>query len=248
MISSMFFFLRAQKVGQRFCTAIAVVFLIFLSMSNTQAYADSYKTYSGTSAAAYAEDNYNVTYGSGIGENPFFDYETIGNYNCTNFASQAIIGGLINSTDPLTVYNNRKSFDVDKYGGVYRWYFWSAYDYGMAWNGAHALYNYAAGNLSTYKGLHFTFVTNDTPTTLMDYNSVQVGDIIFADWDNNDTMDHTMIVTRIDTWRTGYDKIRVTYQSPVNTPNRGLGDINIQYNYNAIFYVYRPLDYNPDGL
>lgn len=55
-----------------------------------------------------------------------------------------------------------------------------------------------------------------------------------------------MIVTGIDTWRAGYDEIRVTYQS-TNTLNRGLGQINEAYDYQAVFHVYRPIDDDPTG-
>jgi hypothetical protein len=94
----------------------------------------------------------------------------------------------------------------------------------------------------------------------MDYGAVEVGDIIFADWDHDGTINHTMIVTDYcHTWEycyysnedpypyRGYNRIRLTYQS-YNRTNIGLGDLNEDYNYQALFYVYRPIDYNPSGL
>ncbi len=55
-----------------------------------------------------------------------------------------------------------------------------------------------------------------------------------------------MIVTSYDYYtRFGYNKIEVTYQS--YNDSRRLGAINEEQNYKAFFYVYRPLNYNPNG-
>lgn len=74
--------------------------------------------------------------------------------------------------------------------------------------------------------------------------------IQFADWDHNGTIDHTMLVTDIQWWRFSYNEIRLTYQGRpgvVGVTGIGLGDINEDYNFQALFYVYRPTDYNPNG-
>ena len=75
--------------------------------------------------------------------------------------------------------------------------------------------------------------------------------IRLADWDHDGTIDHSMLVTNIQTLLPGYNEIRLTYQGApgvVGRTNIGLGDINEDNNYEALFYVYRPVDYNPQGL
>ncbi len=85
----------------------------------------------------------------------------------------------------------------------------------------------------------------------MDYKAVEIGDVIFADWDHDGTIDHSMLVTATKWWLSGYNEIRLTYQGRpgvVGVTDVGLGDINEEYNYEAVFSVYRPVDYDPDGL
>jgi len=86
------------------------------------------------------------------------------------------------------------------------------------------LYKYVQNQATyaTYRGLHFTFVTDDSPTRALDFSKIKVGDIIFADWGYHtytvdEYIDHVMIVTQ----KTGnsYEGIKVTYQS-------GGGNIN----------------------
>ncbi|MDI1445774.1 amidase domain-containing protein [Polyangium sp. 6x1] len=208
---------------------------------------DSYRTYSGSWAASYATNNYSRGYGTGTTQNPWTDYNWVPNGgNCTNFVSQAIIGGLLNNSSATTAFQSRYDFDSDA-GSSYSWYFHSDGDRAPAFTGAHQLYTYAKSNKSTYKGLHFSFVTNDTLQTALNVSLVKVGDVVFADWQHDGTMDHSMIVTAISSSYTGYNQIRLTYQTN-NTTNKGLGDLNAQYNKQALFYVYRPVDYNPSGL
>jgi hypothetical protein len=81
----------------------------------------------------------------------------------------------------------------------------------------------------------------------MDYDKVQPGDIIFADFNGDGTMDYIMIVDDKDWWRLGYNEVCLTYQSD-NKIDQGLGDINERMKHQALFYVYRLVDYNPAGL
>lgn len=208
--------------------------------------------------ARYAKENWNRKYGSAAGQNPFCSYASLNpGGDCTNFASQAVMAGLVGSSDPATVLSKRRSFQADRYSNGTRWYYESCGDKAPAWSGAHALYQYAAGNKASYKGLHFTLVTYDTPTKFMDYTKVQAGDIIFADWEHDGRIDHSMVVVSYDsrswpfTSNSGYNRIRVAYQNQDPYPatgDAGLGDINISHKYQAVFYVYRPTDYNPTGL
>ncbi len=229
-------------------TLMAMGMLILVILYGNTAFADSHTYYSASSAVSYATTNYNTSYGAG--GNPFGDYTNYGG-NCTNFASQSIIGGMIGSSSMTSVYNARSEFDIDAGGGSLQWYWINDSNRGPAFTGAHYLFEYARDNLPSWCGLHFQYVTHDTPSEFMDYDLVQVGDLIFADWDADGVKDHTMIVTGIQWWQLGYNEIRVTYQgSPgmVGKTNIGLGDINEYYDYEALFIVYRPVDYNPDGL
>ena len=224
--------------------------LFFANFAN----ADVYKTYDGTWAAKYAAKNYLQSYSSK--GNPFQNFEkrdSAGKLipdggNCTNFVSQALIAGFIQSDSMKTAFDNRYEFDTDYSSANYSmaWYYRSDSQRGPAWSGASKLYEYAKKNQATYRGVHFSLITNDTKTSFMDYNKVRFGDIIFADWEGDGTIDHSMIVTSYDFWtQRGYDKIQVTYQSE-NRQIR-LGEINVIYKYKALFYVYRPTDYNPNG-
>lgn len=193
--------------------------------------------------------------GSGWTTNPFCNREAQPpSGNSANFASQAILGGLVGSMDPGTVYAWRGEFQTDRYGySIYQWYHESCWLEGSAWSDAHKLYEYARNNRSTYRGLHFGLVTYDTPTAYMDHTLVRKGDIIFADWEHDGRFDHVMVVIDYNTAYSGYNRIRVAYQKGypkenLNERNKGLGDLNVWYKYQAVFHVYRPLDYNPNGL
>jgi hypothetical protein len=92
--------------------------------------------------------------------------------------------------------------------------------------------------------MNFTKQTNDTPTTALNFSKITIGDIIFVDWTNDGSIDHTMIVTGGTT--NGYSSTYVSYQSSSNTTpkkNKTLASLNAQFNYNNIFYVYRPTTY-----
>lgn len=212
--------------------------------------ADSHTYYDASWAVSYATTNYNTSYGSGGGQNPFGDYSGDYGGNCTNFVSQAIMAGMVDSNSLSTVFGSRYDFDIDAGAGYYQWYWRSDSDRGPAFTGANKLYEYAVYNAPSYRGLHFEYVTHDTLEEFMDYQSVEVGDVVFADWDHNGMIDHSMIVTGYQWWQPGYNEIRLTYQGApgvVGRTNIGLGDLNEQYDYQAVFYVYRPVDYNPSG-
>jgi len=231
---------------------LGIVFVVCSVLSVNDARADSHTYYNPNWASGYATAHYNTPYGSGNGQNPFHDYSSLSDGgNCTNFVSQAIIAGMDNTQTMSTIYTDRVNFDIDANGGVYRWYYRSDADRGPAFTSANKLHEYAVYNVPANKGLHFQYITSDTLTSFMNYQIVQYGDIIFADWDHNGTVDHSMIVTRFDWFQPGYNKIRVTYQGRpgvVGVTDIGLGDVNELYKYQAIFSVYRPVDYNPLGL
>jgi len=219
------------------------------------------RTYDKEWAKKYALNTVYKRYGT---DNPFRDYPPewkevspgkwgyVGG-NCTNFVSQALVGGFINSDNPSTVFSNRTDFAADKTStGSLKWYWNSDADRGDAWTGAANLQYYAANNKETYKGAHFRFITQDTKTTYMDVSLVDIGDIIFADWKGDGSINHSMLVTRIDTGvkadktAASYNRIRITAQTD-NVDDKSLATINADHSYTAIFYVYRPVDYNPDG-
>lgn len=210
--------------------------------------ADSYRQYYVSYAVDYAERYYDEPYGSSGSNNRFHDYGYLANGgNCTNFVSQAIMAGLVRSTSSSTVFSSRYDYDIDaSSGSYYRWYFRSDGDKGPAFTGAHKLHEYAKYNYSHYKGLHFAYVTHSTPTDSLDCAPIQVGDVVFADWEADGRTDHSMLVTDRQWYHFGCNKVRLTYQgSPVGGKiDVGLGDIDT----GGVFYVYRPLDYNPSGL
>jgi hypothetical protein len=225
---------------------------VCLLLGSSVAFGDTYKVYDPVDAVDYAVTNYNTAYGGGVGQNPFTDYAGLAGGNCTNFASQTIMAGLVQSDTMSTVYGQRTNYDIDITSYPLQWYYVSDASRGPAFTGADQLYEYAIYNYPTYRGLHFDYVTHDTLSEFMDYELVEKGDIIFADWPPADgVIDHSMIVTDIQTWRLGYNEIRLTYQgSPgvVGKTNIGLGDLNEDNDYEALFYVYRPVDYDPSGL
>ncbi len=217
----------------------------FAANSNTCAnYYDNKCHYSSTNAVNYALsmiDNKN-TWNAYF---PSYRASELGG-DCTNFASQAILAGLIGTTSPQVAYNNSESFAIDSNGCTYCWYFKHESNASYAWKGANELYIYAEENANpSYKGLHFQLRTEDNPTQALDFSRISEGDIIFADWEGNGVVDHTMIVTR--KRYNGYYGIDVTYENADPHPvkkNVSLGSINST---NTIFYVYRPIYYTDYG-
>lgn len=244
---------------------------------------DIQRNYHGDSAAKYALKYWDWNNPTSQLANPFPDFETIGsNNNCTAFVSQSLIAGLMRTDSSSTVWDSRYAFDADK-GSQFSWYFHNLNDRGTAFTSANQLYNYAKASDTEYKsnakfdyrGMHFKYITNDTPTQFFDQvvpgstDMIEVGDIVFADWgcecqkaDYNctcdelvctgpdGTIDHTMLVTNIDNLPVsgaGYNRIELTYQS-TNRKNKKLGEINECHKYMSLFSVYRPVDYDPNGL
>ena len=227
-------------------TSVATFVLFVAACCLPQISRAQVKYYNASYAKTYALNNYNVPYGTGSGQNPFGGFLN----NCANFVSQSLVAGFTGKTTPSGVFAQRYNFTADRSSPL-SWYYVNSADRGPAWTGAKKLYEYAKSNKATYKGLHFKYVTNDSPSRRMNYDAVREGDVIFADWESDGTIDHVMIVTKfyssLFSLYRGYNRIRVTYQSE-NKTNRGLEDINKQYNYKVSFFVYRPTDYNPRGL
>lgn len=194
-------------------------------------------------AVQYALNNWNFT----KNDSPF-PYYNGASANCTNFVSQAILAGLVGSTSRYTIWNVRQDYSADSGSGSHlEWFFNSSGDRGPAWTGAEKMYEYAVNNNASYKGLHFNYITHDTPTSFMEYRKVKEGDVIFVDWTGDGTIDHTMIVTQYTSLSRGYNKIRVSYQTE-ERQNKLLGKLNEEQNYQALFYVYRPTFYSDYGL
>ncbi len=196
---------------------------------------------------AYNTENPNDNIG---GTFPYYTGEAA---NCTNFASQAILAGLMGSVNKATIWSNRKEFNTDEDGGTYdqKWYFNSDSDRGPAFTGANKMYEYAVNNKNSWKGMHFDYVSDDE-TGVIDFMKVKVGDIIFNDWQRDGVIDHVMVVTIIDTSNTSnYGRIKVTYQS-VERRDRKLSDVYSQKNEEGFHYttsyVYRPTFYSDIGL
>lgn len=210
-------------------------------------------TYDGGYAATYARNNAWMAYGSGYNQNPFSSFPD----NCANFVSQAIMAGLTKKTNPSEVFYSRYDFLADLNLPVTspRWFFLNsgtkATDRGPAWSGSKEMHQYANSN----KALHFVFIASDTPSKrTLDPGSLRPGDVLFCDWQNDGTMDHVMIIERIDnSWWifNKYNRIFVAGQSNnhADTALQWIIDKNYQDNRTwASFRVYRPTDYNQAGL
>lgn len=191
------------------------------------------------SSCAYKPAN-SVSYATtnainGTGATGFPDYTGSGG-DCTNFVNSAIMAGLVGNTDPNTVVSNAKYFANSSL-----WYFkWgNPFARGPAWTGANDFYNFARTTRSV--GMKFDFITKDSPTQSLNFSSINVGDVIFADWTGDGTIDHSMMVTRIDA--RNYGGIRVSYRNSTGySPqvNRALSAFN---NSRIVFHVYRPTSY-----
>lgn len=214
-------------------------------------------TYDGGYASTYARNNAWMSYGSGYNQNPFNNFPN----NCANFVSQAIIAGMIKKTNPSDVFFRRFDFTADLSAPVSspRWFYLNPgsgpYDRGPAWTDARKLHEYANYNKASYKGLHFVFIALDTPSKrTLDPGSLRPGDVIFCDWQNDGTIDHVMMIERIDnSWWifNKYNRIFVAGQSNnhADTALQWILDKNYQDNRTwASFRVYRPTDYNQAGL
>ena len=215
--------------------------------------AQSY-TYSPVAAATYAASNWV----NGSNANPFPTFysggSSDGGGNCTNFASQCIMAGFVGSWHPIDVYQNRGHFVADIGGNPgTAWYFLSSGTKSSSWAGANNLYVLAKANKLSYKGLHF----QPNP---WDYRNVVPGDIIFADWEADGIVDHSIVVTGIDHYySSGWSGVFVAYQNSVPQNNRG-GSWSMQSLFNkhkldapatyqkAVYYIFRPLSYSTAGL
>lgn len=232
---------------------LKLVLLVTLLSCSVPAAAQSRFYYDGGQAATYARNNAWMAYGWASNQNPFTGFQN----NCANFVSQAIVAGMIKKTNPWDVYNRRYDFAADRSAPLStpRWFFISMNDRGPAWQGAKEMHQYAGYNKSTYKGLHFAFVASDTPwNRSLDHNKLRPGDVIFCDWEHDGTVDHVLMVARIDTsWfiLNRYNRIKIAGQSNNHS------DTALQYildkNYQDIkkwasFRVYRPVDYSQTGL
>ncbi len=205
-------------------------------------------SYDPSAAVQYAKAMYNVAYGGTGNAFPSFIGTAGVPENCTLFASQCLLAGLVGSSDPATVYAARSKFTADK-GSLVAWYMNSASDRGPAFYGADALHDYAESNKATWKGLHFSAVTAKTNGATIDYGALQAGDILFADFTGDGTFDHTTVVTEVKSfWNPlywGYARIRLTYQTE-NRTDKSLSDLVKGYSKISIA-VFRPTDYNSSG-
>lgn len=233
-----------------------ILLLITLIISNTSYSADSNSCsifkdnkcyYDAEKAVSYA---LNQVHSSEW--NKFFpNYTDLGG-NCTNFANQSILAGLVGSTSPKDLYNKGKFFSTDKSANSpNKWYFigknGNTFDLSHSWKGAKELKAYADSNANVkYKGMHFEFITRDSSSKSLEFSKIKKGDLMFADWTGDGNIDHTMIITNKTS--NNYSGIYVTYQNASGyseQKNIALSKINKT---NTIFYVYRPTFYSDFGL
>lgn len=138
-----------------------------------------------------------VNYANRYWKNPNGSYRTYGN-DCTNFISQAMKAG--GWKQKGSGFFDRKDKDKWYYGG----HTWTT---SYTWAGAENWY---------------WFATKYSQRTRILSNVWQMGlgDVLQADWDRDNTIDHTMIVTGF----SGNDEIYLTYHTN-NTHNRKLTNL-----------------------
>jgi hypothetical protein len=204
--------------------------------------------YSPSRAVSYAVKNYKQR---SQDDNTFDIYDN----NCTNFVSQSILAGFVETNNRRTLYNSREQYLADL-NDPYDWFYKSKWDTGKNWKEAHSLYLYAkytddydSGKNYFETGPKFKFIDRDSDLDYLDPGNVKEGDIIFADINSPENaqyidgkMDHVFVVTGKEWWQPFYNKIRVTSNSSYYT-DKGLGEINESYHQNIHFYVFRPVAY-----
>ena len=191
-------------------------------------------------------------------------------YNSNIFISELLFTGLIGNNN-IDEYHKYYNADVEGYRNhhYYAWFYLNDYednnpyksDFSKSYWNSNELYKYAKSNKSTYKGMHFSFITKDTPRAYLDVSKVKIGDIIFIDKTDDGKMDFTLIVTKIDNTKRGYHKILVSYSNCgggnnnycgdgtlAYVYNRALSELNALYKYKATFHVFRPTFYSDNGL
>mgnify|MGYP000399783700 CR=1 FL=1 len=177
-------------------------------------------------------------------------------YDSNAYVSKVILSALVGNQ--WSAYNYRLEYLADendyKNKGYLGWFFRGVpalVSYSDTWEFPDKFYKYAKGNKDTYKGMHFDYVTHDPSREYLDIMKIKKGDIIFADWGNDGIIDYTFLVTSLDSSKTNYDRIKVTYARGYSYPvtiDRSLHNINIGHNYKATFKVYRPTFYSDLGL
>ncbi|GHF47115.1 hypothetical protein GCM10010218_30510 [Streptomyces mashuensis] len=142
-----------------------------------------------------------VNYANRYWQHPNSAYRTYGN-DCTNFVSQAMKAG--GWQQKGSGFWDRKDKDKWYYGG----HTWTT---SYTWAGAENWYWFAT------KYSHRT-------RALSNVWQMGLGDVLQADWNRDNTIDHTMIVTGFH----GTDEIYLTYHT-TNTHNRKLTNLLAKY-------------------
>ncbi len=147
--------------------------------------------YAGDSAADYAENYWRN------GNGNFTDFSSYGG-DCTNFASQAILAGLADSSNGWTVYSARRDYQDDGYSGNDWWYSSSRNRAMPEWAGADGLYTYlkTQGNNPRYSGLQVQIVQRGGGPDPSEYEE---GDIISLV--RNGDAYHSMVVVNEGWWQ-----------------------------------------------
>jgi Putative amidase domain len=173
------------------------------SCSSLKAKAALWSTYNRTNAVNYANYYYNQRNAN------FADFYEYGG-NCTNYASQVIqAGGYVDDYNfyseiigvdeqfnfgqtndgPFTNYNSNKRFYVSpsfRYVPANKTYIWNLNN-----TSNYYFYNGKKNNGVAYysNGVNYSSLGNNM------FDQINEGDIVWADWQNDGTWDHSMIVT-----------------------------------------------------
>ena len=210
--------------------------LLFLCCSLT---VTSQLTYDAASAVQYAEMYWGENKYEVLDAQYFPRYSN--NNNCCNFINQCIMAGLTNTQDMADLRLAADSIKHEPY-----WYHQDSINRGRAWSVVQSLFEYAQ-DTTLKEGLKFQFIAMDfargsRKNIFMDVTSIEEGDVVFMDWENDGNMDHVMMVTKMINDKIYYSDVRVTGHTD-HLRNWPLLAIKMKYSYDVVFYIFRPLGF-----
>lgn len=158
------------------------------------AFAARFEVYNPNNAVNYARQwatSRNASY-------PVLDANSSQGGDCTNFASQVLAAGGWRNTATTNSTSDML------------WWFNSKTSYSQTWSTAHGFFRHMNGGKNPQEGFGPSY---ESWTGWSGAQSVNYGDIVFADWTGDNVMDHTMVVTGFKRKFDGTVEPRFTYHS-----------------------------------
>ncbi len=129
-----------------------------------------------TSHPYYREGAVNYAHAWAFGHNiKYYNFDNEGG-DCTNFASQVIHEG---GHAPM-------EFGGSHGIGTNGWYYYGVYDRAAAWNSVDRLHNFLVNEIDLWG--------RGPEGCEVDYSSLQIGDLVQFNWDNDEIWNHSVIV------------------------------------------------------